>query len=620
MKSNLAFPLASILLLTALPSALALPGEAFIREGSAFSLIAADLDSGELSPHEARMQSFYGVFRPDLLDADYANAPRDDTPSCATGLLADIRAHWAQLSGSEQHLVEFASSPIYRHWLKQGGISWEQGDVYSAQAEERSTCITPSEAFGQGGPYDYSEDSENFSIRYNLDDDVNQTKINDLSGWFEEALTVEHQDMGFYLPNELLNYQMLVMIERLPSDSTGGFTSYAPCGLSGYMAFVVVNSAWFDSDEHLKSVAAHEFFHGIQIEYAAGEMWSNQESPNRWWVEASAVYVETEVHPDLYNSQASQGLRWLQDPSRSLQTHDNSGYQYGTYLFAASAREGLGTTLWFNELWDQIFGRSGYDLIEEFDSLFGDYESTFADQWGRFLEVAATGEWEFNPYLPGLAELDDLGGWLEDGTTAQHDEDDFPVSESVNSASGRARPEYLGANYVYFDGDGLDDDVGLIVRFDGSGQSGGNEVEWMVRLVAERNGESRLTHALDLQEHLEASGAVDQWTGQVLLNDFGEDFDGLYLIVSPTTNFGDGGATWSYEAELTNSRADGSFQTSWETADGDDDDDGGTGCACESGRPNHQAGERRSKWSFVLGLSLLAFTRRSRKASSTFSG
>ena len=623
MKSVLSFVVSLMLLVTALPSALALPGEAFVREGSAFSLIEADLNSGQLSSHEARMQRFYGVFRPDLLGSSYADAPRDDAPSCATGLLADLRAHWEHLSGAERHLVDLASSPIYRHWLSQGGISWEQGDVYSAQAEERSTCITPSEAFSQGGPYDHTEDSANFSIRYNLDDDVTHSKVQNLAGWFEEAVTVEHEDMGFYLPNGLLNYEMLVMVERLPSDSTGGFTSYAPCGFSGYMAFVVVNSAWFESNEHLKSVAAHEFFHGIQIEYAAAEMWTNQESPNRWWIEASAVYMETEVHPELYNSQLSQAMRWLQDPSRSLQTHDSSGYQYGTYVLPASIREGLGTTLWFNELWDQIFDRSGYDLIEEFDSLFGDYDSSFSEQWGRFLEVAATGEWEFNPYLPGLTELDQLGnGWLEDGTTAQHDEGDFPVSESVNSSSGMARPEYLGANYVYFDGDGLDDDLGLIVRFDGTGQSGGDPVEWMVRLVAERNGEMRLTHELYLEEHHEASGAVEQWTGEVLLNDFGEDFDGLYLIVSPTTNFGEGGVTWSYEAELTNSRADGSFQTSWEADDIGDDDDDRTACACEnSGSGPLQSGNPGFSLSLVVGLSLLASTRRRRRrrASSGFS-
>jgi len=313
-------------------------------------------------------------------------------------------------------------------------------------------------------------------------------------------------------------------------------------------------------------------------------------------------------------------MRWLQDPSRSLQTHDSSGYQYGTYVLPASIREGLGTTLWFNELWDQIFGRSGYDLIEEFDSLFLDYDSSFNEQWGRFLEVAATGEWEFNPYLPGLAELDELGGgWLEDGTTAQHGEDDFPVSESVNSSSGLARPEYLGANYIYFDGDGLDENLGLIVRFDGTGQSGGDQVDWMVRLVAERNGEMRLTHELSLEEHPdEASGAIDRWTGEVLLNDFGEDFDGLYLVVSPTSNFGEGGVTWSYEAELTNSRADGSFQTSWEDDAGGDDDDR-TGCACESTGTHHrQTGDRVVGLSLLFGLSFLSSIRR-RRASFTFS-
>jgi hypothetical protein len=613
--------LLSTLLIIGSPSALALPGEAFIREGSAFSLIEEDLKADRLSPHEARMQRFYGVFRPDLLAPAYAAAPTDDTPSCATGLLADLRAHWTDLSGSERHLVELASSPIYRQWLQQGGISWEEGDVYAAQDQERSTCLSPSTVFEQGGPYDYTKDSEYFSIRYSLDDDVSHAKVEDLSQWFGEALTVEHEEMGFYLPSGLLNYQMLVMIERLPSDNTGGFTSYAPCGFSGYMAFVVVNSAWFDSNEHLKSVAAHELFHGVQIEYSASEMWANQESPNRWWIEASAVYMETEVHPDLYNSQASQAFRWISAPHRSLQTYDSSGYQYGTYLFPASAREGLGTTLWFNELWDQIYDREGYDLIEEFDSLFANYESSFGEQWGRFLEVAATGEWDFNPYLPGIGELSDMqGGWAENSTTAEHDEHDFPVAESVNSSSGLDRPEYLGANYIYFDGDGLDDDLGLIVRFDGAGEKSGTELEWEVRLVAERNGDVKLTHDLELTPQRDDDGVLDKWTGEVLLNDFGEDFDGVYLIASPTTNFGDGGVSWGYEAELTSSRGDGSFQTSWEAEADDDDDDGTpTGCACESTGPVGGTAGLRLSLLFALGLSMLASGRRRRRASSVFS-
>ena len=594
MKSLLHLSLTLGLFVSLMPTAEALPEGAFVRDGSAFALIDSAQRQGQLSDHDARMQRFYGVFHPELLAPAYRSAPRDDAPSCATGLLADIRAHWVELSGHERHLVELATSPLYRLWLEQGGISWEEGDVDAARLEERQTCVSPSEAFSQGGPYDYTEESEYFSIRYNLSSDVTHAKIDDLSDHFAESLQVEHNEMGFYLPNGLLNYQMLVMIEHLPSESTGGFTSYAPCGLSGYMAFVVINSQWFDDDERLKSVAAHEFFHGIQIEYAVNEMWGNQESHNRWFVEASAVYMETEVYPNLYNSQASQAFRWLMEPYRSLETYDNTGYQYGTYLFPVSVREGLETSLWFNELWDQIYGRAGYDLVEEFDEIFGDHDSSFEEQWGRFLEVASTGEWDFNPYLPGIAEMDQIGsGWLDNSTTAEHDKYDFPVSESVNSSSGLDRPEYLGANFIYFSGDDLDENLGLIIRFDGAGEKSGTELEWEVRLVAERNGNSKLTHDMTLEMEREDDGTLDRWTGQVLLNDFGEDFDGVYLVVSPTVDFGGGGVTWGYEAELTHSRADGSFQETWEEEGGDDDDDddtGGSACACDATKSENAGG------------------------------
>jgi hypothetical protein len=105
-----------------------------------------------------------------------------------------------------------------------------------------------------------------------------------------------------------------------------------------------------------------------------------------------------------------------------------------------------------------------------------------------------------------------------------------------------------------------------------------------------------------------------------LLNDFGEDFDGVYLIASPTADFGDGGVSWGYEAELTNSRADGSFQTSWESEEGNDDDDGTpTGCRCESVGPVGGTAGLSLSLGFALGLSMLASGRRRRRASFVFS-
>ena len=586
-------------------NASALPSSPIVRDGSAFQLIDAAQRAGVLTAHEARMQTFYGLFYPERLDEAYRDAHQDDAPPCATGLLAEIRANWVDLDSSERHLVELATSPIYRQWLSNGGITWEEGDVFAAQDAERATCFSPSQVYSQGGPYNHISNSDNFSVHYNLDSDVSHDKVDDLLGWLEESYEIEHEEMGFYLPNGMLSNEMLVMIERLPSESTGGFTSYAQCGFSGYMAFVVINSQWFDSSESMKSVAAHEFFHGVQIEYAAAEMWANPNTPNRWWVEASAVYMETEVYPTLYNSQFSQAFRWITEPYRSLQSYDNSGYQYGTYVFAASVREGLDNTEWFKEIWLQIYERSGYDLIEEFDELFAEYDSSFEEQWGRFLEVAATGEYEFNEYLPGPGGVEEAtNGWRPNSTTAEHEYDEYPVSEAVNSSSGLDRPEYLGVNYVHLEGEGLDDDLGLIIRFDGAGEKNGEDLSWEVRLIAHRNNNSKLTHKMQLSPVIDEDGAIEKWVGETLLNDFGEDFDGVYIAASPTSDFGSGGVTWGYEAELTDSRADGSFQDEWEDDSGDDDDDDNNvqGCACEATGPANSTAGSPAALALLLGL------------------
>ncbi|MEE2829612.1 MAG: hypothetical protein VX498_10520 [Myxococcota bacterium] len=590
-------------------TASALPESPVRDPESALTQIRADQAAGRLSEHEALMQRFYSVFRPDLLHPSYAERSREDVPACATTLLAELRSHWGELSGTERHRVELASSPLYRGWLQQGGISWEQGDVEAAQAAERATCFEPSEVFSDGGPYGNQHDTDNFSIRYNLGGEVSQTRINNLGNSLEEALQVEHVEMGFYLPNQMFTYPMLVMIERLPSEATGGFTSYAPCGFGGYMAFVVINDQWFADAERLQSVAAHEFFHGIQIEYALPEMWGNPDTPNRWWVEASAVYMETEVYPNLYGSQQSQALRWVLAPWRSLTTYDNSGYQYGTYVFAASMRQQLESTEWFHVLWDQIYDRQGYDLIEEFDVLLADYDSSFEEQWGAFMETAATGEYDFNQWLPGPAELEEVSnGFFDNTTTAEHDADDLPVSESVNSSSNLDRPEYLGVNYVWFDGRGLEDNLGLLIRFEGSGERNGVELAWEVRLVAGEEDEAEITHDLELTMHRDDDGVLDKWTGEILLNDFGEDFEGVFLIVSPTVNFGSNGATWSYEAELTPSQADGSF-TQYEAPEDDEDDEDGLACTCSSGSAAHRGGAG----ALALLVLLLAGLRRDKR-------
>jgi len=566
MPEPCAFVLSLLAPLLLAPSAMAAP--------SLFDAIEADREAGLLEDHDALMQTFYGVFRPDLLAPGFAAFDRTDTPRCATTLVMDLKAHWDDLDGTERHVVDLATNPIYRGWVDQGGETWEQIDVAALWAEERATCMSPGTAFPNGGPYGGQHDTEHFSLRYNLGGDVSEGRIEALGGWFEESLEIEHEQMGFFLPSNMVSYQLLVMVETLP-PATGGFTSVAQCGLGGYMAYIVINTQWFEDVERLQSAAAHEFFHGIQMEYAANELFFTQEpSPNRWWVEGSAVFMETEVYPNLFNSQFSQAARWFFEPYRSLATHDTTGFQYGTYLFAASVRQSFDEADWFHESWDQILGRTGYDLVEEFDVLFQTRDSSFREQYGLFLQRMATGDLDFNPYM----QLDD--GYIEVELTDEHDEDDYPLDESVNSSSGLDRPEYLGANYIRLDGRGIDDDKALWVTFDGSGRKGGTEIDWEVHLVAVEDDEPKAAYAMPIEAIYNTDGELDAWFGEALVNDFGEDFDAVYLIASPVVDFGDGGATWSYTAEVTDTWGDGGIEPVPEELKNpsDDDEEPGAGC------------------------------------------
>lgn len=553
----------------------------------ATAAIEADRAAGLITDHEARMQTFAVVFAPERLATEYAALGVDDAPPCATTLVSDLKLHWDELTPEERHAVAEATDPFYRAAVADGGTSWLQGDP----TQERSTCFHPSQAWNQAGDYQDTLETENFVLHYNLGGEVTQTKIDNLGGWFEDSLVVEHEEMGFYLPANMTVYQMLVIVENLGSPNTGGFTSAASCGFNGYMPYVVVNEAWFDDNERLQSVAAHEFFHGIQYEYAFEGLFQS-DGPNRWFIEASAVFMETEVYPTLYQSQFSQAARWFFEPHRSLQTYDNTGFQYGAYIFLASMRESLEESDWFHEVWDQIEGRSGYNLIDEIDQLMVERETTFRRVYAAFVARGATGGFAFNPYL----QLDD--GYIEVEVTDEHDAQDYPLFAEVNSESGLDRPEYLGSNYVYLDGDDIADDQALWITFNGAGVKDNDALSWTVSFVAIKNDEPRATWTLALEQD-----EFDWWFGQALLNDFGEDFDGVYIAASPTSEF-EGVATWIYTAHLVETWGDGGFIDVPEALLNEPIPDGdGCSAGC-SATPNRGAG--------LLLLPLLGLLRRSR--------
>ena len=519
----------------------------------------ADLAAGVLSAADALMQRFYAVFDSEQLDSRYEHL-LGEAPSCATSLLAEIDASWDSLTPAQRHVVDLRTDPWYRAWVADGGLTWEEGDVDAARAAERSTCFTPASADPGLTGYTNVDESEHFVIHWAPHDFVNQDRIERLQGWLEESYEFQVVERGFYQPWNMSTYQMLVVVDHFSSDSTGAYTTISGCAFGDYMAYVVVNDSWFDDVDAIKSVAPHEFFHAVQYVYGLTEFWSGT-GHNIWFIEASAVYVQRVTYPNLWGPEASQVFRWSMQPWRSLETADDTGLQYGLSVFLLSLETSFETNEWLQALWDKVFGRQGFDLKEEMDELFSeDYDSGFLAEWRNFIRRGATMEFVDNPWLTGPLELEEASnGYYDDVVVGEWDGRDYPIEEAVGGESGFDRPEFLGTNYVVFSGSRIDDDMGAVIGFRGSGSKGGVDVEWVVELGAVRDGTIRREHSMELEPLYNAGGEVEDWVGEILVNDLGEDFDFAFMAVSPVTDFGDGGVTWHYTGTLHPSWGNGGF-------------------------------------------------------------
>ena len=461
-------------------------------------------------------------------------------------------------------------------------MTWEEGDADAAQSSARSTCFGPASL--DFGNYDEITTGDHFVIHWDPDNTVTQTRVDRLLDWFEQSYETEVTDLGFYGPNLSSSYEILVIVENLGSASVGAYTTITNCSWD-YMAYIVVNSQWFADDAGLQSTAPHELFHAIQMVYAWDELFQNQ-GDNEWLIESTAVYQETVVFPNLLDPEVGQALRWSGEPWRSLQTADDTGFQYGLWVFHKSLERSLDTTDWHLALWQQIRERSNYDLREEIDILLQQYDSDFLREWRRFLVRGATMDFGWNNYLVGPAETENFG-WGS-GLGGRHEGRDLPLE--TQTVGDDERPEYLGASYVLIESDHVDDGEGVFVHIHLDATDGNGTVEWVSAAIGVRWEDAAIggqeleeieAHDFDLRPVLDEEGEVAEWYGEVVLNSFGENYDGVVLAASPVTDFGNGTVRWSYGADLVPNVQDEGFTAPAAPDEGDDDDGGsnpGGGC------------------------------------------
>lgn len=530
------------------------------------------------SPISERLQEF---------DVLFEGEGTGGTPRCASSLLLELKARWDELSRAERHRVELRTNPHYRAWIADGGLSWLDGDPAAAM-QGRDTCFSPQAIDNGYGPYGTVDNSDHFRMHWSAGGGVSQNRADRLLEWFEESYEIETGDLGFSEPNLADTYQINVMVENLGGSGVGAYTSYFGCG-SQYMPFIVVNSQWFEDLQILQSTAPHELFHAIQIVYGLDEFFFNQ-GRNEWWIEATAVYTETVVYPDLWEPEVGQGLRWAAEPYRSLETADDGGFQYGLWVFPKSVERSVETPEWYVDVWEGVEGRTGFELRDEFDDVLEGYGTDFEAEWRNFVRRGATMDYDWNPWLLGPFELEPYG-YDDGGETV--DPDDLPMLEAIDEDF---EPEYLGVSYLRVPSDGIDDGEALRIRVRPDASEDGDEVRWVAGAVAYVEDDSgfggttlepEAEHDFEFLPVEDDSGEVVEWFGEVVLNSFGDDYDGVILGVSPITDFGNGTMRWHYDLEIVPNVEDEGFSAAVEEGDDDDDDGGssnGQGCAsCDQG-------------------------------------
>jgi len=561
-----------------------------------YDAIRQDTESGITAPAEARMQRFYSLFRPDLLDARYQGLSATEPP-CATSLLAELRAHSEEHTDEQLQLIQQVTNP------------WHDLAYAPETHSSRDTCVPPEVAQDGLGPYAAIRSSEHFAIHYTPSLAITESRISTLLDYFEESLSVLHDEIGFYPPARIDTYQLLVAVEFIPSSGTGGYTQLHPCGLGEPMAFIVVNSQWFQAPSLLQSLAPHELFHAIQVRYGFDEFWASGSTDNLWFIEASAVYQESVVYPKLTENLVGQADRWAREPWRSLETSNSGGFQYGTFLALASIQDSLGSAEWHHNLWDQVLGRSGYWLIDELDQVLTDEGTSFSQEYGLFVERAATMDFNIGDDFNTPADMAAVG---QGGLSERHSFDELPVDVQVEELNGAQLPEFLGSNYILIEGpEESSGDSGLVLDVRGSATSDGEDRGWEVRLVAIRDGEAQASHDLVMAPDDRPEAEPGSVSGTVYLAGLDSTYDGVLLGVSPTKpGATQDGAPWGYAAWSAPSVGEPGFGPV-----PDDVENPLRGCSgCRAGpEMAPRSGERHSGRSSMLLLVLTLACRRSRR-------
>ncbi len=413
---------------------------------------------------------------------------------------------------------------------------------------------------------------EHFSVEWD-DAGVSESTAQFFLESLEYAWNVEVDEMGWNAPLSSDDYPILAYIVDDMSYS-GAFTSVSQCSSYGYVPYIVAYTGAFSWDTWAEDMAAHEFNHAIQFSTS----WAHE----FWWWEATATWVEDQVHPD--NDTWSYYISGYSDnpelgmTASSQQDPDIFYHMYGMAIMGFHLNDHFGGAEAVKSTWDfaeENYPYSYYGLYfpDAIDGMGLDFQQFYVD----FMATSTVMDYEQQDLFPNIDLVDSIT-WL-------------PASKSSDAST---EPESLGQNYVRFSSTLGQPGDELEVTFDGE-----QGPDWFAVLVSTEDSRVVETLLLDLDETNSGTGRITFASGNV------------YLVISPMDDDAQGESYdwtnadhWSYtwEADLVGAQQEDSGSASGDT--GDDSKQDSASCGCSS------AGPAPATWLSLLAMVFAGLARR----------
>lgn len=218
-------------------------------------------------------------------------------------------------------------------------------------------------------------------------------------------------------------------------------------------------------DEWMRIVAAHEFNHMLQIAI-------NGIHPMRWWYEATANWMETQVFPDIRDNLVSAEAVFKSPDTCMLRYGgvnrvENGLHWYGMWVFNQMLSETYGADI-VRDIWFRMADTAGFG---PFDDAFAERGTAFEDELRRFaravllrgfvggsaypvarLQEAVDGVGEWTP-VDGVQRyaMDYIGLDLDTPYTVTLDSEDVGIEGIVIGVAGQSADVFAAGRAITVD-------------------------------------------------------------------------------------------------------------------------------------------------------------------------